>query len=292
MSTKVKGEMLESPLILTGPLEFDGPNANGVIRVITDPLASSGEVLQVGGDVGLEHKAPFIVLDTQNPQLTMGGAVVGAPIIATAVDSFGVVSLGYGAVPTSDYTVEVFNPNVVVIKAANSVPPTAWIDLGLTVTLTEDIPAGKGLLIFEIILANPTTRNGVVEWGLSVNGGTPLVREVKTQVNANFNQTIGMSVPISNAYSAGDTLSLRAQVISNDNNQFSLSTGSTAQNPASFAVFLSGGSSSSPNILNIQDGIAAPAAIVGRALLYVDIADGDLKVKFGDGTVKTITTNP
>jgi hypothetical protein len=40
--------------------------------------------------------------------------------------------------------------------------------------------------------------------------------------------------------------------------------------------------------LGIADGITAPAAVVGQAILYVDAADGDLKVKFGDGVVKTI----
>lgn len=41
----------------------------------------------------------------------------------------------------------------------------------------------------------------------------------------------------------------------------------------------------------LQDGITAPATQVGWATLYVDTADGDLKVKFGDGTVKTITAD-
>lgn len=39
------------------------------------------------------------------------------------------------------------------------------------------------------------------------------------------------------------------------------------------------------------DGMTAPGAISGYAQLYVDSADGDLKVKFGDGTVKTIATD-
>jgi hypothetical protein len=43
--------------------------------------------------------------------------------------------------------------------------------------------------------------------------------------------------------------------------------------------------------LGIADGITAPAAVTGLALLYVDTADGDLKVRFGDGTVKTIVTD-
>ncbi len=42
----------------------------------------------------------------------------------------------------------------------------------------------------------------------------------------------------------------------------------------------------------LPDGITAPGTLSGTAWLYVDTADGDLKVKFGDGTVKTIATNP
>ncbi len=43
--------------------------------------------------------------------------------------------------------------------------------------------------------------------------------------------------------------------------------------------------------LNITDGIAAPSATVGRAKIYIDTADGDLKIVFGDGTVKTISVD-
>lgn len=42
----------------------------------------------------------------------------------------------------------------------------------------------------------------------------------------------------------------------------------------------------------VVDGMAEPAAITGYASIYVDSADGALKVKFSNGTVKTITTNP
>ena len=43
--------------------------------------------------------------------------------------------------------------------------------------------------------------------------------------------------------------------------------------------------------VSIGDGISAPATEAGFARLYVDSADGDLKVKFGDGTVKTLATD-
>jgi hypothetical protein len=41
----------------------------------------------------------------------------------------------------------------------------------------------------------------------------------------------------------------------------------------------------------LKDGITAPNTISGFAQIYVDSADGDLKIKFGDGTVKTIVTD-
>lgn len=43
--------------------------------------------------------------------------------------------------------------------------------------------------------------------------------------------------------------------------------------------------------LAITDGITAPAALTGFAQIYVDTADGDLKIRFSDGTIKTIVTD-
>jgi len=40
------------------------------------------------------------------------------------------------------------------------------------------------------------------------------------------------------------------------------------------------------------DGITAPAAsVAGMYMTYVDVADGDYKIRFADGTVKTIVTD-
>ena len=44
-------------------------------------------------------------------------------------------------------------------------------------------------------------------------------------------------------------------------------------------------------VLSIPDGIVAPGPTVGLVKIYVDVADGDLKVVFGDGVVKTITVD-
>ena len=54
------------------------------------------------------------------------------------------------------------------------------------------------------------------------------------------------------------------------------------------AVFY--GQTESPTFA-LTDGVSAPSFASGKAILYVDTADGDLKIVFGDGTVKTIMTD-
>lgn len=43
--------------------------------------------------------------------------------------------------------------------------------------------------------------------------------------------------------------------------------------------------------LQITDGVAAPGTASGMARIYVDTADGDLKVIFGDAVIKTLATD-
>jgi hypothetical protein len=52
-------------------------------------------------------------------------------------------------------------------------------------------------------------------------------------------------------------------------------------------LFLPGGK----NSLAIKDGITAPAVEAGWGQLFIDTADGDLKIIFGDGTTKTIVVD-
>ncbi|MDW9614042.1 hypothetical protein [Sinorhizobium meliloti] len=69
-----------------------------------------------------------------------------------------------------------------------------------------------------------------------------------------------------------------------------------------FSVLVNGGTASSEVLaealqvthekaLAIPDGITAPTTVSGWAQIFVDAVDGDLKVKFGDGTVKTVVVD-
>jgi hypothetical protein len=43
--------------------------------------------------------------------------------------------------------------------------------------------------------------------------------------------------------------------------------------------------------VGIVDGVSTPATRSGWGIFYIDSADGDLKFKFGDGTIKTLATD-
>jgi hypothetical protein len=47
----------------------------------------------------------------------------------------------------------------------------------------------------------------------------------------------------------------------------------------------------SASMLKLTDGVDAPSTTNGYALIYADKADGDLKVKFGDGTTKVVAAD-
>lgn len=68
--------------------------------------------------------------------------------------------------------------------------------------------------------------------------------------------------------------------------------GATSSKNVTATTFVSAGSFVfATTYLGVTDGITAPGATAGQAKIYVDTADGDLKVVFGDGTVKTIVTD-
>ena len=69
-----------------------------------------------------------------------------------------------------------------------------------------------------------------------------------------------------------------------------------AKNHVWFATSIEGtpavtGGFSDDKAMMLVDGVTAPDTLSGYAKIYVDTSDGDLKVKFGNGTVTTIATD-
>ena len=74
-------------------------------------------------------------------------------------------------------------------------------------------------------------------------------------------------------------------------NGMSLEGPITSYASASFEGQVTGNIFISQSHLGLVDGHPAPPALTGYAQIFVDSADGDLKIKFSDGTVKTIVTD-
>ena len=232
---------------MTGPLVFVGAQlATATFAMTPDPGTPGSDYLDIDSPDGMILRAPYIILDTDNPILTMPGPQIGSRVVVAGIDAFGGANLGYESAPEPGYTVSDTQTSNVVIKVGGTAPPTAWIPLGLTVTLTKDIPANTATVMFDMLLTNPTNRSGVVEFGMNVNG-TDVGRDITQQISANWNSTIAMSVPLLSAYSEGDVVSLVARVISNSNNGFALTMTATVDDPAIMRFFTpvsSGGSGS------------------------------------------------
>ena len=80
-------------------------------------------------------------------------------------------------------------------------------------------------------------------------------------------------------------LDINGATLNSNTTNYNISQGCTVINPTG------GVEPSNVEYLTLTDGASVPTTAAGRTFLYVDSADGDLKVKFGDGTVKTISVD-
>lgn len=194
----------------------------GLIDMIDDPNSDTGKVMIVESDAGVRIGGPYITLDSPTLRIGVPGALAGSLVSVAAVDAFGKAQLGYSQPLPESFSITDTQDVDVTIKAQNAAPaPTVWVDLGLQVTLPANIAAGTGNVAYEMVLVNATTRTGVLEFGLEVDG-VVLTRDVLIQIAANFNQTVSANIPLVNAYTAGQVFKLVARVTSNSNDQFGL----------------------------------------------------------------------
>lgn len=101
-------------------------------------------------------------------------------------------------------------------------------------------------------------------------------------INSNSNGHITLSDSGSNPFSLIGRTFIQGSTITGSSAYYGLQTNAgQVRAPSLYAT----------TALHLTDGVSAPSTESGYAQIYVDTADGDLKVKFGDGTVKTIVTD-
>jgi hypothetical protein len=143
---------------------------------------------------------------------------------------------------------------------------------------TYDIGASGANRPRDVYVANSITAGSSVNCG----SGDGFVITSRAIIRSFSNGTIQISNAASNDFSrlqfGGTTSSFPA----------------LKRNAAALETKLADDSAYAPHAmqyLDVTDGVTAPGAATGRARIYVDTADGDLKVVFADGTVKTIVTD-
>jgi hypothetical protein len=112
--------------------------------------------------------------------------------------------------------------------------------------------------------------------------GTPTDLANFEQIRLEYDAADSTFKLLTNAGGSGTVRALHIFTGSN-NNQLVLNTDGT--------IGMSGSLLSVGGGIALRDGMSAPATLAGFAILFVDDSDGDLKIKFGDGTVKLIVTD-
>ena len=138
-------------------------------------------------------------------------------------------------------------------------------------------------------------RNGALTGTLNADGDEFLIEN-----NGDTGMTIrhGGSNKGSLLFATGATNNAASLVYDGSAGDFTMGIPSGANVTLTSSTQVSIGTGPSTEIIRCQngafgivDGITAPSTLSGIAFIYVDTADGDLKVKFGDGTIKTIATD-
>lgn len=151
---------------------------------------------------------------------------------------------------------------------------TVLLTNNVSTTLAASIAAGDAT--FNVVDGNrfpsPTTGQYAYATIIAPNGAVEIVK-ITSRVSNALGVVRAQEGTSAQVFPAGSRVELRVTAATVTDAAFDAVQGGTAQT------------------LGLVDGVTAPSTVSGKAFIYVDTADGDLKIKFGDGTVKTIVTD-
>jgi len=151
---------------------------------------------------------------------------------------------------------------------------TVLLTNNVSTTLSAAIAAGDAT--FTVVDGNrfpsPTTGEYAYATLVAPNGAVEIVK-VTSRIGNALGVVRAQEGTTAQVFPAGSRVELRV-------------TAATVTDAALDAV--QGGTAQT---LGLVDGVTAPTTVSGKAFIYVDTADGDLKIKFGDGTIKTIVVD-
>ena len=228
---------------------------------------------------GIGTSSPAYKLDVSGTFNVSGAATLGSTLSVT-----GAVTLSSTLGVTGNFAVNTNKFNITASSGETSI--AGDVSIGATTILYS-----SGASLFSSLT---TTGAGTIGGTLSATGDFAINTNKFVVIASNGNTTIAgtLTVDGSNGLSVTGANGIHST--------YSISAGTylAATTHVSATTYVSAGSYvlattylRSLGHLALTDGIAAPSTEAGYALIYVDSGDGDLKVKFGDGTVKTIVTD-
>jgi hypothetical protein len=189
------------------------------------------------------------------------------------------------------------------IATANAVPSNFSVQGILSAGVTTDAAAYYGLHVFRSRGGGSINSSGYAMGTFSTLAyqttntwtDSAYIRTVSTEVHSNT--ALGTRMSFGTTANASTTVTERLGIEASGLLTFGSNTSSfpaLKRNSTALETKLADDSAYAPHAmqyLDITDGITAPAAATGRARMYVDTTDGDLKIIFADGTIKTIVTD-
>jgi hypothetical protein len=238
---------------------------------------------------------------------TSGGLGVGGALYVGSAGTFG----GTVRVSTANGTAATFSllqagqqQWAVEIPASTTNLRLRAVDAGVdALTLGTN---GSGTFAGAVSISSTTASTGTSSGALVVSGGVGVAGAIFAGGVLSTVSGAGFNTPDWRFYQSGTSGYIRDLVNGQMALQFISGSASTIQvyatgtqdstTTTSGALISAGGlgvagAVNAGTFFGLVDGVTAPSTAGGYARIYVDSADGDLKVKFGDGTVKTIATD-